>query len=387
MPWKESNVMNLRTEFVLRALHNEVPFNALCQEYGISPKTGYKWKERFLSKGVWGLSDQSRKPHSSPKQISEDRACRLIRLKLAHRNWGPKKIRELFARQCSDSDILSLSTVKRIFDKAGLVERRRRRKASHCGRIENRIEAKSPNDIWTVDFKGWWYSVDNKRVEPLTVRDAHSRYILCADVMTDSKSQTVRRRFERLFETYGMPRTIRSDNGPPFACVHAPLGLSRLSAWWIALGIDLDRIAPGHPEQNGGHERMHRDISCEIENNIDGDINTNQAALEVWRHQFNHQRPHEAIGMRVPAELYVKSQRRFEPEGFDLSYPSDYLRRKVTVSGCIKIMNRLIHISKALDGWEVGLKAVGLKYYSVWFGPLCLGEIDVETESFNVVQL
>lgn len=386
MPWKECNVMNLRTEFALRAMHGELPFTILCQEYGISPKTGYKWKERFVARGLSGLFDQSRKPHTSPTQISEDHACQLIRLKLAHRSWGPKKIRELFARRHTDPEVLSLSTIKRILDKSGLVEHRRRRKADHCGRIENRLEAKAPNEVWTVDFKGWWYSVDKARIEPLTVRDAHSRYILCADVMADSKSETVRSRFERLFETYGLPQMIRSDNGSPFACTRAPLGLSRLSAWWIALGIGLDRIAPGHPEQNGGHERMHRDIACELEGCIDGDISAHQAALETWRHQFNHERPHEALGMRVPADLYVKSERRFDPGDFDLSYPSEYLRRKVKNCGTIKIMSSQILISTALRGWDVGLKATGLTHYSVWFGPLCLGEIDMETESFNVVQ-
>lgn len=383
MPWKECNVVNLRTEFVLRALHDELSFTALCQEYGISTKTGYKWKQRFLEQGLCGLPDRSRRPHSSPAGISEDIACRLIRLKLAHRNWGTKKIRELFTRRHGDSETVSVSTVKRILDKSGLVEHRRRRKAQQCGRITNCIEAKTPNEVWTVDFKGWWYSSDKARVEPLTVRDIYSRYILCADVMADGKSETVRSRFERLFETYGLPQTIRSDNGTPFACTRSPLGLSRLSAWWVVLGINLDRIAPGHPEQNGGHERMHRDIACEVEGSVDGDIRAHQAALEMWRHQFNNERPHEAIGMRVPAELYVKSQRPFTPESFELSYPYEYLRRKVTVAGTIRIMKRLIRISAALADWDVGLKAAGPAHYSVWFGPLCLGEIDMETESFN----
>jgi putative transposase len=382
MPWKETDVMSLRTEFALRALEGKLPFVVLCHEYGISPKTGYKWKERFLAEGIGGLSDRCRRPHSSPGQIGEDQACQLFRLKLAHMRWGPKKIRELYARQGQD---LSLSSVKRILDKAGLVEHRRRRRSKDCGRIENRIVATEPNHLWTVDFKGWWYSVDKARIEPLTVRDSYSRYILCADIVPDSKSDTVKERFARLFDTYGLPEAIRSDNGSPFACTRAPLGLSRLSAWWVALGITLDRNTPGHPQDNGAHERMHRDMACEVEGCVNGDTSAHQAALETWRHQFNHQRPHEAIQMRVPADLYVKSQRKFEADSFDLSYPQDYLRRKVSPNGVVNIMFTPIYLSASLAGWDVGLKATADSGYTVWFGPLCLGRINIETESFTVI--
>jgi putative transposase len=386
MPWKETNVMELKKEFVARVLRGESSFIDLCREYGISVKTGYKWKERFLKHGLSGLSNRSRKPHSSPNQICEDDICRLINLKLAHRNWGPKKIQLLFERSHPYGQSVSLSTVKRVLDKSGLVQRRHRRRSEHCGRIENRFTATAPNDLWTVDFKGYWYSADRARIEPLTVRDAYSRYILCADVLANSQTQTVRSRFERLFKTYGLPAYIRSDNGSPFASTRAPLGLSSLSAWWIALGIDLDRIEPGHPEQNGGHERMHRDIACEIEGNIDGDSTVHQAALEIWRQEFNDQRPHEALGMRVPADVYVKSPRKFDGDSFELSYPTEYLTRKVGASGSIVITSRVIPISKALRGWHVGLKVTGCRHYAVWFGKLYLGEIDVETESFDAAK-
>jgi putative transposase len=382
MPWKETCVMKLRTEFALRALEGSIPFVVLCQDYGISPKTGYKWKERFLGEGISGLSDRCRRPHSSPSQIGEDDICQLVRLKFAHMRWGPRKIRELYARQGHD---VSVSSVKRIFGKAGLVEHRRIRKNKDCGRIENRITPTEPNQLWTVDFKGWWYSIEKARIEPLTVRDAWSRYILCTDIVPDSRSQTVKERFTRLFELYGLPAAIRSDNGSPFACTRAPLGLSRLSAWWVALGIDLDRSRPGHPQDNGGHERMHRDMACEIEEGINGDVTAHQAAMDTWRHQFNHERPHEALNMRVPADLYVKSQRKYESGDFELSYPPDYLRRKVNATGCISIMDTYIPISSALTGWDVGLKPMADGCYMAWFGHLCLGRVDIETESFTVM--
>ncbi len=179
MPWKEADVVNLPTEFVLRALRQQLPFVALCREYGISAKSGYKWKGRLLKDGLAGLRERSRRPRSSPNQLSEDEACQFVRLKLAHPRWGPKKIRELFARKHPQAERPSLSTVKRILGKAGLVAHRRRRRPEHCGRIENPVRPERPNQLWTVDFKGWCYSAQKARVEPLTVREAYSRYLLC----------------------------------------------------------------------------------------------------------------------------------------------------------------------------------------------------------------
>jgi transposase InsO family protein len=383
MPWKETDVMNLRSEFVLRALSGELPFRRLCAEYAISAKTGYKWKERFLREGMQGLRDRSRRPHSSPNQLSENVTCSLVRLKTRHPKWGPKKVREVFSRQDPGAQIPSLSTVKRVLEKAGLVQHRRRSRQQDCGRIQNRRQPQRPNDIWTVDFKGWWYSADRRRIEPLTVRDAYSRYLLCARALENAKWQTVRERFERIFATYGLPCLIRSDNGPPFASARAPLGLSRLSAWWVALGIDLDRIEPAHPQQNAGHERMHRDIAMEVEAGADGDFAAQQAVLDAWSHEFNHQRPHEALGMRMPAELYVRSSRPFDPSPPELCYPADYLRRKASQHGAIGIQGRQIQISLAVAGWDLGLKATGSGHYAVWFGPLCLGQIDMRSQSFQ----
>ncbi len=385
MPWKEANVVELRKEFVLEALKADLPFTALCRKYGISSKTGYKWKERFLELGTAGLFDQSRRPIKSPAQLTEDLVCKVIRLKTKHPRWGPKKICQLFARQHPASQVPSLSSVKRMLAKAGLVEPRRRRPAKLCGRVVNRFKPGQPNELWTVDFKGWWYSPDKARIEPLTVRDDFSRYVLCAQLLVNGKSDTVREYFVRLFEKYGMPQVIRSDNGSPFACTRAPLGLSRLAAWWVALGIQLDRIEPGHPEQNGGHERMHRDLALEVQGRVDGGLVEQQAALEVWRREFNYERPHEALGMRTPAELYTKSKRRFDPKPVTLSYPQEYLQRKVKSNGAIKISNREIPVSTAIGGWDVGLKLVGNQHYRLWFGQLCLGDIQLGDETFSAV--
>ncbi len=386
MPWKEVDVLNLRTEFVLRVFESKVPFAELCQEYGISRKTGYKWKERFLEQGLEGLGDQSRRPAQSPNQVGEETLCRMVKLKLAHPAWGPRKIRAVFGRNHPEVDLPSESTFKRVLDKAGLVKRRRRRASVESGRIQNRLEAERPNHVWTVDFKGWWRTGDRMRFEPLTVRDAYSRFILCAQALENSRTQTVQSAFERLFLQQGLPEVIRSDNGSPFACTRAPLGLSRLSAWWLALGVDLDRIPPARPDQNRAHERMHRDIAWELECDAEATLPSQQAALDVWRATYNTERPHEALGMQVPADLYVPSPRRFEADELVLEYPAEYLRRHVGPSGAIKVHNIRIPVSEALAGWDVGLKYEAAKRYGLWFCRLRLGEVDLETQKFTAVK-
>lgn len=386
MPWKEVDVLNLRTEFVLRVFESKVPFAELCKEYGISRKTGYKWKARFLEQGLEGLGDQSRRPAQSPNQVGEETLCRIVKLKLAHPAWGPRKIRAVFGRNHPDVDLPSESTFKRVLDKAGLVKRRQRRASGETGRIQNRLEAERPNQVWTVDFKGWWRTGDRARFEPLTVRDAYSRYILCAQALENSRTETVRVAFERLFLQHGLPEVIRSDNGSPFACTRAPLGLSRLSAWWLALGVDLDRIPPARPDQNGGHERMHRDIAWELECESEATVAGQQAALDSWRATYNHERPHEALGMQVPADLYVPSPRRFQAEELVLEYPAEYLRRHVGQNGAIRLHNVRIGVSEALAGWDVGLKHEAPLRYGLWFCRLRLGEVDLETQRFSAIR-
>lgn len=308
MPWREMHVMDQRTEFVLRALRERECFGALCREYGISRRTGYKWKSRFLREGLDGLSDQSRRPAQSPHGIREEIVCRIVKLRLAHPAWGSRKLRAVLQRTLRQGDIPSESSFKRILDRAGLVRRGRRRHRGEQGtRLTTRVRPARPNHVWTIDFKGWWYTRDRARFEPLTIRDEYSRYLLCAQAMENAQSETVREQMTRVFEKYGLPEVIRSDNGAPFAAANSPLGLSRLSAWWLTLGIDLDRIAPGRPDQNGGHERMHRDLSREVQSRIEADRATQQASLDVWRQSFNEERPHEAIEMRVPRDLYKKS--------------------------------------------------------------------------------
>jgi putative transposase len=373
MPWKKTEPMEQRMEFALKAMQT-LNFRALCQEYGISAKTGYKWKERFLREGIKGMEEQSRRPQGHADQLPEERVCEIVRLKLAHRSWGPRKIRELYRRR--HREVASESTFKRVLERAGLTQKRRRRRAREAGRVWAGREGTSPNQMWTVDFKGWWRSW-GKRCEPLTVRDEYSRYVLELRAMEDARTETVRRSFERLFERHGLPQAIRSDNGSPFASVHGLLGLSRLSVWWVALGIDLERGRPGHPQDNGAHERLHLDISRELQAIGESD----QEALNVWRQSFNYERPHDSLGMKCPAEFYRASERKYEGTPEDLDYPQMCTRR-VSACGAIKFDGQSLFLSSALAGWSVGLKPLTADRLEVWFGRLLLGEIDLATSSF-----
>jgi transposase InsO family protein len=383
MPWTETDVVDQRTEFVLRAFGNQERFGELCQQFGVSRKTGYKWKERFVQQGLSGLADHSRRPRTAPSEVAEAICCQIVKLRLAHPRWGARKLRAVLERTLPKEDLPSESSFKRILDKAGLVERRRRVPAEQATRLRTPARAERPNHVWTIDFKGWWYTRDRGRFEPLTIRDDFSRYVLCARALGDARTESVRGQMIRVFERHGLPEVIRSDNGSPFAARNSPLGLSRLSAWWLSLGISLDRIPPGRPDQNGGHERMHRDIAWEVEKSAAPDAPTQQAALDVWRRTFNEERPHEALGMRVPHEVYQESPRKFDPTPVELVYPPGYLVRQVGGTGSVKLHNRRINVSLALRGLTIGLQEVQTNNYAAWFCRLCLGQIDLGTQKFQ----
>jgi transposase InsO family protein len=375
--------MDQRRAFALRALSEKESFTDLCEEFDISRKTGYKWKDRMVRDGIDGMHELSRRPQSMPRGLPEPVVCEIVKLKMAHRAWGPRKIRALYAKNHPREDVPSDSTFKRVIERAGLVEKRRIRKSRDTGRIQNRRTAKAPNELWTIDFKGWWYTADRQRCEPLTVRDSFSRYIFCAAPLENARTETVREQLEQLFKRYGLPAAIRSDNGPPFAGQGSPPGLSRLSAWWLALGISLDRIDPGRPDQNGAHERMHRDIAWEVEPHARGTAMENRNALEVWRHAYNQERPHEALGMQTPSSVYKRSEKLYAGTPDEIQYPLGFMTRKVTGKGFIKLRSALLPISTALIGWHIGLKPESKTELGVWFADLRIGTIDIETRSFR----
>ncbi len=383
MAWKETCVLEQRTEFIKEYLNGEGSFKDLCIKYGVSEKTGHKWKNRFLECGFSGLGDQVRTPANSPNQLDEDTVIRLIRLRTAHPAWGPKKLAVLYKKAYPQDSAPSESSIYRVLGKAGLIKRKRVRTAkADASRLRNQIQASQPNDVWTVDFKGYWYS-NGEQCLPLTVRDLSSKYILTIRLMQSASADAVRAVFEELFHQYGLPKVIRSDNGIPFATSHGMLGLTRLSAWWIYNGIVPDRTQPGCPTQNGSHERMHADLSNEIQGKISGGITANQSAIDAWAQEYNQVRPHEALGMKTPDEVYRKSEIPYQGTPEEIEYPVVFITRKVNKHGYVQVKKVSVLVSGALRGMTVGLQPQDGHEYMVWLADFPLGILNIETYCFH----
>ena len=282
-----------------------------------------------------------------------------------------------------EKTVPSLSSVKRILDKAGLVEKRKIRKpaSSDCPRLQRQIQAKEPNDVWCIDFKGFWKS-DGEICEPFTVRDKATRKILCTLLMTSKSSDAVKTVMQGLFRKYGLPKAIHSDNGAPFACSNGVLNLTSLSIWWITLGIMPNRPVKGCPGQNGSLERMHADIAREIEGKVAGSIKANQIVLNEWVKDYNSLCPNEAIGMKVPDDLYHISGRKYIGDFDELEYPMGYLVRKVNCTGEILMNSIRISISHALKDYQVGLRPQKEGVFDVFISDFLLGTLDLNSSCF-----
>ena len=379
MPWKETSVMDERKEFIFRTWRNSETFTETCRKFGISTKTGYKWLERFKKKGAAGLEDESRARKNIPNKTSLEIQKKLLDIKKKHTAWGSKKIIARYMKKYPGEYVPSRSTVEELFKREGYTKKRRKRKSRHTKIIQERIKPTKPNELWTVDFKGWWWTSKKERCEPLTVRDGFSRNILAIEVPEKGDTPHVKAEFERIFKKYGLPEYIRSDNGPPFGNVLNMWGLTKLSVWWISLGIKLDRSDPGHPEQNGAHERMHRDMMKELENKIDGDLRLHQKMFDKWRKEFNEVRPHEALGMRTPSELYVKSERKYPGMDVEIEYNGRMKSRMVNDRGFFNYKQNRIFVGNPFSGYNVGLKETKNGKIEVWFDYLKLGEFNPDT--------
>lgn len=376
MPWKAHHQMDLRREFVLAATAPGANVSQTCFDFGISRQIGYKWIRRYRQEGSAGLEDRSRRPRSTPG-ISGETVLRVIELRRQFPSWGAKKLRVLLAKGNGVGELPSVKTIARILDRAGEPRvRKPRRRLKVVLREHQRLEAKAPNEVWTVDFKGWWRTRDKRRYEPLTVRDAFSRYVLCLDMLGSMSAEVVKPAFERLFQAYGLPKVIRVDNGAPFACTSAPAGLSRLSAWWTSLGIRVSFSRPAHPQDNGAHERMHADVAAELEAEPASSVKSQQQAANRWRQQFNELRPHEALAMKTPAQLYVRSARRYRGVTVP-SYPVSYAARSVTRNGCVRYAGRVVFVSESVAGFEVAVRKTKSGRLSVRFYELDLGLFDL----------
>jgi putative transposase len=375
MSWAVSDAEHIRMEFVLIAREPEVGMSETCRQFKVSRKTGYKWLRRYKECGLPGLADCSRRPRSSPLQIGGDAVVELIRLHTRHKTWGPKKLRARLVRASLGSNVVpSVATIGRILRRSGLSEAKGRGRPPKHPPTGSLSSAQRPNEVWTVDFKGWWWVQDGRRCEPLTIRDLYSRYLLCLRPVARRRTEEVMAVFVEVFERYGLPDIIRSDNGGPFASLTGPHGLTRLSAWWRSLGIKLERIAPGHPEQNGGHERMHRDLAKEIQEQPGATVAEEAQRLERWRVEFNMDRPHEALAMKMPGEVYRRSSRSL-CDVRPYVYPLDFLRRHVRRDGCILINGQSVYLSEALGKMDVGLERLSTVCWRVWFCDLAVSEI------------
>jgi putative transposase len=375
MSWDISDIEHRRMDFVLIAREPEVSMSEACRQFEVSRKTGYKWLRRYKEHGLSGLANVSRRPRSSPLQVSGDVAIEIINLRDKHKSWGPKKLQERLTRSSADpNEVPSVATIGRILRRSGQSEARGRGRPHRCPPTDPLSKAQGPNDVWTVDFKGWWQTRDGKRCEPLSIRDLYSRYILCLRPVLRRHTDDVRRVFEEVFERYGLPSIIRSDNGGPFASMTGPHGLTQLSAWWRSIGIKLERIAPGHPEQNGGHERMHRDLAKEIQEQPGATVAEETQRLERWRVEFNLERPHEALAMKLPGEVYHRSGRNLR-DAKPYVYPLDFTPRHVRRDGCILINGQSVYLSQALGKMYVGLERLSATGWRVWFCDLIMSEI------------
>jgi putative transposase len=374
--------MDLRNQFVLAATSPGANISQLCREHSVSRTNGYKWIRRFQAEGQAGLDDKSRRPRTI-SGVDGESVLRIIELRRRYPKWGAKKLHQILLRSPDRVEVPSAKTIARVLDRAGEPRvRKPRRRLRVVLREHQPLVANAPNDVWTVDFKGWWRTRDGRRFEPLTVRDAFSRYVLCLEMLGSSRADIVKPAFERLFESCGLPRVIRVDNGSPFACTSAPAGLSQLSAWWTSLGIRVSFSRPAHPQDNGAHERMHLDVADELEADPADGLEVQQRAAAIWRAEFNEVRPHEAIAMRTPAQLYVRSSRRYtgvQPP----RYPASYGVRRVSSKGCVRYMGKAVFISESLIGHDLGIRRTQRGRIAVRFYNLDIGLFDLASAPFH----
>ena len=380
MPWQGVWPMELRMRLVNALMAEEDSMTALCEEYGVSRKTGYKWLTRFRAQGPVGLAERSRAPHVVPWAVSQAQREAITAMRRQHPSWGPKKLRAKLLARAPEQHWPAQSTIGDVLQREGLSQRRkRRRRATPTPTGVPPIVA--PNDVWCVDFKGWFRTGDGAACYPLTVTDAFSRYLLCCRAIAPDYAGC-RRAFERLFRECCLPQVLLSDNGSPFASLAAG-GLSRLSVWWIKLGITPVRIMPGQPQQNGRHERMHKTLKAETAQPPAATLAAQQRRFDDFRAEFNHERPHEALGQAVPAAVYTPAPRPYPARLADPVYASDFALRRVRSNGEIKWQGELIFIARPLVGEVIGLHEDDDGDAAVYFGPVQLGTVDGLTLNFE----
>lgn len=381
MPWQETCAVDERMHFIVAHQGGELSMAELCRAFGISRKTGYKWLGRYHASGMEGLNDRARAPQHHPQAVAAAVEERIVAARHTHPTWGPRKLVAWLHRQHPTLPLPAASTVGALLHRAGLtVPRRRRLRATpSAGPLAGTA---TPNALWCADFKGHFRTRDGAWCYPLTISDYASRYLLRCQALARPDEAHVRAVFETVFRAYGLPEAIRTDNGSPFASVGLG-GLTRLSIWWLKLGIRLERIAPGHPEQNGRHERLHRTLKAETTRPPQATLRAQQGAFEHFRRVYNEERPHEALGQQPPAAAYQPSARRYVPRLRAMAYPTGYAVRQVRHNGELRWRGQLVYVSMALVGEPVGLDAVDDGRWAVYFGPVLLGFLDERHQTIS----
>jgi transposase InsO family protein len=376
MPWKVSEVMDERARFVLEYERGEASMAELCRAYEIARKTGYKWWERYRREGLEGLRDLGRAPDRHPNQTPPEIEERVLELRRAHMRWGPRKLRQYLRQRHGRMVWPAASTIGELLKRAGLV-RERRRWPKTPPYTQPFAAAEGPNQVWCGDFKGWFRTRDGERIDPLTLSDAHSRYLLRCQAVKKTDTEAVRGICEAAFREYGLPWAIRTDNGAPFAS-RAVAGLSRLAVYWMKLGIVPERIEPGHPEQNGRHERMHRTLKEETASPAAANRRAQQRVFDRFRSEYNDERPHEALGQRTPGSVYVPSLRQYPERVPEPEYDEGLQVRRVYPHGQFKWHGQDVFLSEVLAGEPVGLEQLDERYWCVYFATFPIAVFDSE---------
>ena len=381
MPWTTDSISKQRWSFIAQWLRRKIPLAQLCRRFSISRKTAYKWLARFELRGRRGLQDRKREAKHVHNRPARHWTKRIRRWRARHPSWGAPKLREVLQRRFGRRGVPSEAAIGRWLKAWGLSRRRPRR--VHYGPRVERPEltvAVRPNDVWSVDFKGWFRTGDGTRVEPLTVRDMASCFILATTLLASTNVDLCRQAFTRIFRRYGLPAVIRCDNGTPFGSTGA-WGLTRLSAWWVKLGIRVEFIEPGQPGQNAAHEQMHRVHKDELLKPAARTLAGQKCRTARWCRTYNHQRPHETLGMRVPADLYRKSRRRFPAKLHPWKYPTGWDSRLVKGKGMISLEGKSRYVGEAFEGERVGLQRHDAQRWNVYFGTLLIGQLHVHLVS------
>ncbi len=373
MPWKRTDPVNEREGFVALVRAGGFSLSELCEAYGISRMTGYRLLARYAAEGPAGLADRSRRPHHSPRATAAAVVEALVAERRRHPRWGPKKLLRRLARARPGWVLPAKSTASRILKREGLVLARPRRRRGDAA-FPRGLGAEAPNALWTADHKGQFRLRDGQLCYPLTIVDAFSRYLLRVEACGSTSVAEARPIFEASFREFGLPERLLSDNGPPFGS-GGLCGLSRLTVWWLKLGIRVERITRGHPEDNGAHERMHRELKAAATRPPERHARAQQRRLDAFRREYNEERPHEGIGQTLPAELYHPSGRPYTGATPGLDYPIHWLRRQVRSGGTIKWRSQVIFLSEVLEGEPVGLEEIEDDRWIVYFGPLVLGRL------------